>query len=175
MKRILVSAALIICFLSCEKSKEDDGSYFIKATINSTEINFREQAKALISHGDLTGSIVMSADKEKDALGPSNLILRFVNNNTAIKKGTYTQTSNNGLHFITSTYNPGGDAIYYVYEAGINHKAQPPLTLTITELTNNIISGSFSGAYYHSLPNDTLHFTDSVIITNGSFRLPFRK
>lgn len=177
MKKFLVSSwpAILLLFLiaSCGKEKsgeEDLGQYYLKCKIDGVDKTFNYSA--LASQQDLGGGVTSYSVFGKAVALPDNLeSLGFsISLSVPLAKGTYKETDPTIDYMLGGIYNPntGVDDMIYAnrYDEG------DPFQVTFTEITSTTLSGTFKGKFflYTTDPN-----ADSVLISNGSFKVKFSK
>lgn len=162
MKRWLMLLVIASLYCSaCKKEGADNSAWFIKAKFNGTEKTFSDSPSALEYSGDLSAGFSMNA---KNDSGNSSFSLGIVHPfGVEITPGSYNKPSNG--------YYPSGnyikDTVSYV--SGILMPDSSTIQITISNLTNTTVTGTFSGTLHNR--NDS---TEEITITNGSFNLPVK-
>jgi hypothetical protein len=177
MKKFLISSwsAIILLFLiaSCGKEgsgEEDLGQYYLKCRIDGVDKTFNHSAAA--SQHDLGGGVISYSVFGKAVATPDNLAsLGFaIQLSIPFDKGTYKETDPTIDYFLAGIYNPNTVDSSRIYASRYNEN--DPLQVTFTEITNTILSGTFKGRLFM---NSTDPKADSVIITNGSFKVKLQQ
>lgn len=159
MKKLLYVFAIIsfASFTSCSNNSDDDpiNGFYFRYTINQVPTEFSE-SEITVEPGVLNRTEI---DATKREVGTGNIIERLtisVPQNYAV--GTYP---------ISGAGSSDSFAIWYASEitTGANNSTSTGGTVVITSVDNGFIEGTFSTEGGHGMTN--------VILTNGSFRVPF--
>jgi hypothetical protein len=87
--------------------------------------------------------------------------------------GTFQQGDHTGDHALSGDYN--ANSAQFGYFAGVHSPSIAPLKITISSITNSVVKGSFSGAFYKKDLNGTPGtINEYVLITEGAFNLPIK-
>ena len=177
MKRFLISScpAILLLFLiaSCgkEKSTEEDlGQYHIKCKMGSVDKTFNISAEAVKE--DLGGGVISYQVLGKAVSDPNNLeSLGFtVQLTIPFTTGTYKETDPTTDYFVAGIYNPNTTEPTMIFASQLNEAN--PFQVTVTEITSTTLSGTFKGKLFENIMDPS---ADSTIISNGSFKVKFRK
>jgi hypothetical protein len=177
MKRILIGSlpAILLLFLiaSCGKEKsgeEDLGQYYLKCKIDGVDKTFNHSAVAV--QQDLGGGVMGYSVFGKAVADPNNLqslglaiqlLVPFV-------KGTYKETDPTIDYDLAGIYNPNTVDPNMIYAS---HESETdPLQITITEITTTSLSGTFKGTMFINGADPN---ADSIIVSNGQFKVKFQK
>ena len=178
MKKFLIGSwpAILLLFLitSCGKEKssqEDLGQYYLKCKIDGVDKTFNYSAAA--DQQDLGGGEISYSVFGKAVATPDNLESLGFNIRISVPftKGTYKETDPTDDYSLGGIYNPNTTDPGMIY-AGHQFNEADPFEVTFTEITSTTLSGTFKGKLfmYTTDPN-----ADSVIISNGSFKVKFPK
>ena len=177
MKRILIGSwpAMLLLFLivSCGKEKsgeEDLGQYYLKCQIDGVDQTFNHSAAAV--EQDL-GVFTMSYSLFGKAVAdPNNLqsLGRTIQLSVPFAKGTYNEPDATVDYFLAGSYNPYTVDPNLIYASRYSETDQ--LQITFTEVNSTTLSGTFKGTLFI---NSTDPNADSVIISNGQFKVKFQK
>ena len=87
--------------------------------------------------------------------------------------GTFQQGDHTGDYALSGDYN--ANSPQFGYFAGLHSPSIAPLKITISSITNNVVKGSFSGAFYKKDLNGTPGtINEYVLVTEGAFNLPIK-
>jgi hypothetical protein len=153
---------LMIASMYCSACKKDavnnSGSYFIKAKLNGTEKTFSGSAYASEYAGDLSAGFNMSAKNDADSSVFSlNITHPF---GAKITERIYGNLSNG--YYATAGYTR--DTV--IFYSRIILPDASTIQITISNITNTIVTGSFSGTLLNA------DSTEAITIKDGSFNLP---
>ena len=180
MKNItLFTMTIAIFFMSCTKEERpvSPSIYYVKATINGTEIEYNNYTAAVYRDLGLLNvygfnSNVINSD---DGITLNIFNDGSINGNQPIVIGTYSDTANISISSINKYWNPYKASMVF-QQSGIDYTnfgiRDPgfitPFTCNITAVDNISVSGTFSGNLYFG-------YTSTILktITNGSFKVPF--
>jgi hypothetical protein len=171
MKKI--SSLLIICstilfFASCKKDSGSGGSnYYIKANIGGTEKTFT--STPLVIKFDQTGAYSISLSAGAGGSSLESLGLQIEQSSGPITAGTYSDDGNSDA-VVGGAYNPGSTDVSDIYGAGLQISSTAPLKVTISEISDTKVSGTFSGEFFDNSGTGS----NSLMITNGEFNLPIQ-
>jgi hypothetical protein len=156
LKKDIVATLLVIFFLtgfSCKKSEDknaSNGDYFIKANLNGQLTEYRINAEGRVENT----SFRATAFKTTSSNFPS---FDFDLDASPLEVKTYTE-SNSSLIF---RYNVSGFENF-----NSNQGNELDFKITVTELSGEIVSGSFEGTI-----RKAQNSAESISITNGIFRV----
>ena len=177
MKRILISSwpAILLLFLiaSCGKEKsgeEDLGQYYLKCKIDGVDKTFNHSAAAVeqdLGGGTMSYSVFGKADADPNNLQSLGLTIQL---SVPFAKGTYKETDATVDYFLAGIYNPNTVDPNMIYAS--RYSETDPLQITYTDITSTTISGTFKGTLFI---NSTDPNTDSVIISNGQFKVKLQE
>jgi hypothetical protein len=177
MKKFLISSwpAILLLFLiaSCGKEQsieEDAGQYYLKAKVGSVDKTFNISAVA--SQQDLGGGIMSYSVFGKTASDPNNLeSLGFtIQLSIPFATGTYKETDPTTDYSLAGIYNPNTTDAAKIMAS--RYDEENPFQITFTEITSTTLSGTFKGKLF---VNTTDPNGDSVMLSNGSFKVKFQK
>ena len=181
MKQLVFIFCVSVLLFSCKKEYSYEGgptsnpTYYLTATVDGVPLTFNVDNEALYTISSFPGynALELIGFASSDLNDNTNITLdiHYDDPNNPPGVGTYTgQTTD---YFVTGVYDYN-DADS-VYTAGSNNISVSPLTITITSIANNIVEGTFSGAFY---PTDTntgiINPNRYILITIGKFRLPLQ-
>lgn len=160
MKKWLLLLVIASLYCSaCKKDVVDNSAHFIKAKFNGTEKIFSYSPSASEYSGDISAGFSMSAKNDSDNTSFSLGIVHPFG--VRITPGIYNKLSNG--------YYPNGsytkDAVFYASRILLPDSST--IQITISNLTNTTVTGTFSGTMRNI--DDS---TEEITITNGSFNLP---
>src|SRR5436305_11689079 len=149
MKKI--SSLLLVClsllfFASCNKSSGGGSNYYIKANIDGTEKTYTTNPLVVSINQNSYYSLAVSAGSANSS--SEGISLQITQNSGAITSGTYIDGTAGASYTLGGDYNPGTTDIAKIYGAGLQLSTTAPLTITITQLTNSQVSGTFSGEFF---------------------------
>jgi hypothetical protein len=177
MKRNLIGslAAILLLFLiaSCGKEKsgeEDLGQYYLKCRIDGVDKTFNHSAAAV--QQDLGGGVMGYSVFGKAVADPNNLqsIGLTIQLLVPFAKGTYKETDPTIDYDVAGIYNPNTVDPNMIYAS--HESESDPLQITFTEITSTTLSGTFKGTLFI---NGTDPRADSIIVSNGQFKVKFQK
>jgi hypothetical protein len=166
MKHYLLTIVIlitIIAFSSCKKSSSSS-PYYMKATINGTNVTYNGYTAALKTSGgqlDVYGA-------NNSASTSDGIHFEFFNRPVVDSVPVSDPQVVPGIY--TDSYFPGiVGAIPVVYvslqQSGTAYGGTSPFTVTITSINESSVSGTFSGTAVYNSTIET--------VTNGSFYVPF--
>jgi hypothetical protein len=182
---MIAAMGVMACTKSSNASNANTSStYFVKATIDGTDISYTNYTGAL-NQNYATMNVFGYTGNAANADG-INILFQLLrdNNNTNISVGIYTDTANysptdnpNDLpdsannytasYFNTNEANlsPQQSGSQYLSNGVMNAAYSTPFTCTITAIDNQSVTGTFSGTVYFG----------SVVkkVTNGSVHVAF--
>lgn len=168
MKKILpifYSSVLIFFLSTCKKDPMDVPIGTIKAEINGNEKTFSISPK--VTRLNVTGGYGIQVQGYYRNGSTTNLIFSIVSPN-AITSGTYTEnTASNPLVSMTHCIEVIAPC---VIQTSSYRSASNPVSITITEITNGYVKGTFKG----DLKNPTSGGSPtSDLFTDGVFYISF--
>ncbi len=173
MKPLMIYAAMILMIGSCKKA-DSLATYEIKCTIDGVQRTFNEQCIAGRQMANGFTAINIGGGAKAGLDETFGFIIINQPSAKAIVAGTYVDNSTD--FEILSTYSLGASGPDY--EAGSTVRdefvsagatLQSPFKVTITSITNETMTGTFSGDFYlNGSPGQPKRS-----ITNGSFNLKF--
>ena len=172
MKKIIslgLIAISISLFTACKKDSDNGGggsNYYVKANVGGTDKNYTSNPMAVELNTGGVYSIAVEAGKE--SASPEGLGFQITQNNTAIAAGTYNENSSD--YTIIASFNPGSSDVSAIFGAGLNPFSSHPLQIVISNISDKEVSGTFSGEFYDNSGTGT----DSLLITNGEFKVPIQ-
>lgn len=178
MKRLLLILCVSVLLFSCKKEYSYEGgpasnpTYYLTATVDGVPLKFNVDNEATYTISGGTNALELIGFASADPNDNTNITLDIHYDATPPGVGTYTgQTSNN---FVTGVYDYNDPNT--IYSTGLNNVSVSPLTITITSITNTVVEGTFSGAFYATDPSTTLIKSPPsyILITEGKFRLPIK-
>ena len=176
MKRLFfLTSVLAILSLSCNKSHNTGSAYYIKATLDGVSKNFSGNVSATSVH-EAGGNAVSVNGLFSSANGEGfNLSIVSHAANVYITPGIYADTMS--LYTIALTYVPYATATSFssgnlTSDSAAHHGITivNHLNVTISEMTNSDITGSFSGDIF--LGGDAS--ADKKMVTSGTFYAKFQ-
>ncbi|MBG9376526.1 hypothetical protein I5907_09795 [Panacibacter sp. DH6] len=174
MNRTLSSLVLLycLCFTACKKEGgEPSENYAIVATIDGNVKSYTYTPTAVMLDAFDAYSVGMAAYTDASVNDIFTLNILKQSELGAIVPGTYVDDYTNEDVFVLGGFNLGSMDDAEAYGAGLQEGTDPKLTITITELTDKIIRGTFSGTFFD-------HGGDGpgkVSVTDGKFYLPVVK
>lgn len=175
MKKSLVKWRLVVVLLllvaACgkeESTQENSSQYFIKCKIDGVDKTFNVNAVAQKENlGDSSTGYSIFGKATKDASSIENLgfgIQIYI----PFKTGTYKETPPTTDFYVGGVYNPNTTSSTGIYRNNA-YDDSDPFQITFTGVSATELSGTFKGKLY--LNNDSIPYSDSVIISNGSFKV----
>lgn len=157
---IVVSA---ITFSSCKKDSAASTGYYVKATVNGTEINYTGFTSAIfltMPSGEATPFNVLDIEGMKVQNGTTDVFAIDVTDFSPITTKTYTDAAVGDTFQGTISYYDDSTNEYNSVLA-----ITPAVNITITEITSSYVAGTFSGTTVAITNGNT------AVITNGSFKV----
>lgn len=176
MKQLVFILCISVLLFSCKKEYSYEGgptsnpTYYLTATVDGVPLTFNvdNEATYTISSGFNALELIGFANADPNDNTNITLDIHYADPANPPGVGTYTGQTND--YFVTGVYDYN-DADS-VYTAGINNISVSPLTITITSIKNNIVEGTFSGAFYPTdINTGIINPNRFILITNGKFRL----
>jgi hypothetical protein len=174
MKKHLVNcwlvASILVLIAACGKEESLDGGtaaqYYIKCKIGSVDKTFNISAAA--SKEDLGGgtasySVFGKASKDAGNYESLGFTIQLA---IPFTTGTYKETDATTDYFLAGIYNPNTTDATSIFAS--RYSETNPFQITFTEVSSTTLAGSFKGSLFL---NNTDPNTDSVVITNGQFRV----
>lgn len=146
---LFLAAAILLAGCSKDKKGSASGDYYFKFSVNGQSYNFEGNPYATFSQSN--GLYLGGFGSFKDmSVGTKNVVSALVGSTTALKTGTYS-----GLLYPPSGGNSPTVFFSWIDENGktFGNLYQDNATniVTITELTNSSVKGTFSGKIYDVL------------------------
>src|SRR3981081_1431356 len=173
-QRILLSLGVLFFLTSCEKSHNDDtinesppaAVYFIRCKIDGVSKTFNILVKATKQNADGQNviSVFGKADSSFDNMERINMGISSL---LEIRRGTYVENDPFYSYVIDAVYNP--DQTNEVWAVALTPKQTSPFTIAITNVTENLVQGTFKGIIYNNSGVGPAKKT----ITEGEFIAPF--
>jgi len=153
-------------FAACKKNSDSKPTYYMKADIGGTEKTYATNAEATRSGLGRFYFLTMRAIAGNNS--SEGLILSIEQLIDTFTTGTYTERASNDYD-VTGTYNPGSSDPSAVFETdGLLGALGMPLKITISEISDTQVAGTFSGEFFGRNGSDS----NSILITDGEFNLP---
>ena len=173
MKRIILFLLLLSSLIylpACQKEGNTPAdNYYFDATIDGTVKSYPATPTAVMLDTLDVYSVGMAA---YTAAGSNDLFSLTIGQKTGpITTGTYVDDYTNEDRIVVGGFNLGSTDDALQYGAGLDEGPEPRLTITITELTDKTIKGTFSGTFFD-------HGGDGpgkLAVTDGKFFLPLFK
>ena len=176
MKRLLYILSLSVILFSCQKEYSYEGgaiptsTYYITATVNGTPMAFNFDGTAAYTLRSGLNALELSSFAVADPSNNTSITLDISYDTNPPGVGTYTDQTND--YFVTGQYDFNSQDS--VYTAGQVTPSPSPLTITISSIANNVVTGTFSGAFYPTSITTGLASADYILISDGTFRLPLQ-
>jgi hypothetical protein len=177
MKRLLYILSISVVMFSCKKEYSYEGgptanpTYYLTATVDGVPLKFNVDNEAAYTLSSGLNALELTGFASADPNDNTNITLDIYYDVTPPGAGTYTGQNND--YFVIGIYDFGDPNT--VYTAGINNISVSPLTITITCIVNNVVTGTFSGAFYRTDVNTgIIDMNNYILITEGKFRLPLQ-
>jgi hypothetical protein len=169
MKKIIslsLIAISIFLFTACKKDSSNGGgsNYYVKANVGGTDKNYTSNPMAVIINTSGVYSLAIAGGAGGSSL--EGLAFQINPNSGPVTAGTYDESS--GDYAIAATYNPGTSDVSAIFGAGLNPFSSHPLQIVISNISDKEVSGTFSGEFYDNSGTGT----DSLLVTNGEFKVP---
>jgi hypothetical protein len=176
MKKLLILTLLaftLVGFLSCNKENDDDG--FIRFKVNGSQ---KEYTGYVVAHVDVvSGTSTLTILGSTSANNFNDYMGIFIANDPSgddINPGIYEDLS--GDFTVLTTYSNGGteyEAGQSIAEDAAANSISIPVHFNtiISSMSNETISGSFSGSYY---ANGDVENGTRLDITEGQFHAKFQ-
>jgi hypothetical protein len=174
MKKHLVNYWLVACIMvlvaACGKEDSLEGGtanqYYIKCKVGSVDKTFNINAAA--SKEDLGGgttsySIFGKASKDAANLESIGFTIQLA---IPLANGTYKETDATTDYFLAGIYNPNTSDATKIFAS--RYSENDPFQITFTQVDSATVAGNFKGTLFL---NNTDPITDSIVITNGSFKV----
>lgn len=180
MKQLFFILCVSVLLFSCKKEYSYEGgptsnpTYYLTATVDGVPLTFNvdNEATYTISSSGFN-ALELIGFASTDVNDNTNITLDINYDDPANPPGVGTYSEQDDHIFVTGLYDfNSADSVYTAGEASFI--SVRPLTITITSITNNIVEGTFSGAFYATDANTNLILNpvSYILITNGKFRLP---
>lgn len=168
---------LLFLFIACKKEESSEAGkglignsgFYIRCKIDGTAKTFNIGAAA--GKQDLGGSTFSYSIYGKAVADATNLesIGFTIQISPALMAGTYTETNSTSGYYLAGVYNPNTTHPEKIYAGAMD--ATDPLQVTVKEITENLVSGTFKGKMYL---NSTAANPAGVTITEGEFKVKIR-
>lgn len=162
LKSLLVVGLFTVVSASCKKDGgSGSASYFVKAKVNGTEIQFTGFTLATFQTIPGTTLYMCSIQGQQDLNSPLNILSALITDESPITTNKeYSDDVVGGtLQGVVSYYDGNNNQ----YSSGF--ATSPNVKITLTEITDAYVAGTFSGNATAALSNET------VAITEGSFKV----
>jgi hypothetical protein len=191
MKRISL-LLFIISFLACQKelrfekealngsgspgggSGAGSNTFYMRCKVDGNAKTFNYSNAALISDlgtGGKNITFVGLANNPTISVEGIHIGIYFLTGSPTT--GTFSQEDVNANYVLTGDYNP--NSVQIGYFPGLHTPSVLPLKITISSLSNNVVKGSFSGAFYKKDLTIGPGTADEYIkFTEGEFNLPIK-
>jgi hypothetical protein len=177
MKRLLYVLSISILLFSCRKEYSYEGgptsnpTYYLMATVDGVPLEFNVDNEAAYTISSSTNVLELIGFASSDLTDNTSIILDIHYDDVTPGVGTYTGQTDD--YFVTGIYDFNDPDNLYTAGATSALSVQP-LSITITSIADNIVEGTFSGAFYLTDGDGNVSATDYIIISNGRFRLPLQ-
>jgi len=139
----------------------------MSAKVDGTLKTYKVLAYAIKLQQDTIYTIDFNASAAQASAERLFLVIGIANH--PITTGTYLDEGPlNNSQIVAGGYNPGTTDDTKVYGAGLQEDTNPRLTITISSLTDKILTGTFSGTYYDNGGDGP----GTIAVTEGKFNLP---
>jgi hypothetical protein len=173
MKRTILFSLLLGLIFSLNACKKEAGNadtnYYFEATVDGVKKAYPYLPTAVMLDTLDVYSLGMLAYA---SAGSQELFsLNIGQESGPITTGTYVDDYTNEDRIVVGGFNPGTDDEALMYGAGLDEGPDPRLTITISEIGEKTITGTFSGTFFD-------HGGDGpgkVAITDGKFYMPLYK
>lgn len=181
----LFCLAGLLMFTGCQKKSTDttttenssqgggNSNFYIKGKKDGKGFNYNKNAMAKISNLATSQTVALSlvANAKPDVASQEGLALgvHFLNGKQ-FATGSYREDDGSTDYLTLGVYNPNSTTISW--SAGIHKPTVKPLKITITSLTDQVISGTFEGAFYKQDSSIPKVFDEYTLFTEGEFKLP---
>lgn len=160
---------LLISVTACKKETgSSDSGYYIKANVGGTDKNYTSTPMSITINSGGVYSLSLAASA--GGTSGEGLSFQITQNGAPITTGTYSE-SGSGDYTIAGVYNPGTTDLAEMFGAGMHFSPSVPLQITIINISDKKVSGTFSGEFF----DNSGMGSESLIITNGSFNLPIQQ
>jgi hypothetical protein len=167
MRTITFALLSSLLLFSCTKESNNNNasSTYIKAKMDGTDVTFNSMAMStkMIANGTTMLSISGNV-----SAGAFEGITIGLNKTGSITTGTYREDDASNTYTLGAVYGKNQND---VWGAGINATPAHPFTVTITEITETRVKGTFTGGVY----NDHGMGSAEKVFTNGEFNVPIQK
>jgi hypothetical protein len=164
MKYLITGLIILLLFISCKKKQENDTSFFMTAKMNGVLHDFSDSASAYLVRGRYNSGI--SVGGISPTVGHADAMHWTFNAEPGITTGVYTDTTTYMALFYADSqreYYAGYETVRLTRILQGNH-----MMVTITEITDTNVRGTFNGDLYAGL-NAT---SPAIFLTEGKFNLP---
>ncbi|HXL56281.1 MAG TPA: hypothetical protein VN958_08500 [Chitinophagaceae bacterium] len=174
MKTFILAITIIVFFTACTKDRPTS-NYYVKATINGTDVEYSNYTAAIYK----TVGLLYIYGFNSAAIDSDDGIHLIVYHNASgsdqpVIVGTYIDTANvfrspSNIYWnpFTASMSLQQSGISYINMVSMDTTSLTPFTCNITGIDSSSVSGTFSGNVYFIGSNA------SIKITNGSFYVPF--
>lgn len=184
--KLLLTSLVACTLISCSKDSETEKKFFLRFTENDTAREFTAPILSSLQT-DATGGMLVIGALENQSSNRS-MTLSIYNDHPIFDKGVYSEagflTGRNTMLLSLYIKHPSDSSGYQnvgwlpLASTGIPYKKPYDFAVTLTEVSPQAVSGSFSGTLYFyakdlTIPGSSfVNLNDSVVIKNGVFRLP---
>jgi hypothetical protein len=190
MKNTVILLALAVSFVACQKELEFDkagttangnntgggsgSEFYMTLKLDGNARRFNNSNVALLSDLGTGGKNLTFIGLAQ----PSNLSMEGLHMSIYFLKGapstgTFKQDDHTTDYALSGDYN--ANSLQFGYFAGLHNPSIAPLTISVLSINNNVVKGTFSGAFYKKDLNAGPGTTNEyVLITEGAFNLPIK-
>ena len=190
MKNFAILLALTIFFVGCQKELKFDeagigtnlnntgsgpeSEFYMTLKLDGNARRFNNSNVALLSDlgtGGKNLTFIGLAQPSNISMEGLHMSIYFLK--SAPTTGTFKQSDHTADYALTADYN--ANSLQFAYFAGLHNPSIAPLTISVLSISNNIVKGTFSGAFYKKDLNTGPGSTNEyVLITEGAFNLPIK-
>ncbi len=135
-------------------------SYFIKMKIDGVQQNFTNVA-AILQETDEGYGLIVGGAKNDNATEEIDFVISSLE---PIAKGEYTEGEHE-TYYTWGLYAPEDAEEENIFYSGVTLGAAVPYKVKITELTDKVVKGTFSGTFFDSNGQGT----NKKVVTEGQF------
>ena len=171
---VLVTGAFVSCSKNGDKPVDPNpggggrnpppvSTYYMKMKIDGVQKNF-PIAGAATSQEDGQFALVIGAAKDTISDQAEALTFVIASNINAITADSYVEGTHDNYSLL-GFYAPQNATDEQIFDGSVKLTPTAPVKVTITQLTDKIVKGTFSGIYYDQEGNGT----NQKVITDGEF------
>jgi hypothetical protein len=162
---------LFLVITACNKDKStegndgNNGAFYIRCKIDGSAKTFNISPNASKQDLGSTTSYSVFGKAVQDANNFESFVFS-IQISGDLTAGNYTELDSSGNYILAGVYNPNATDPTGIYSS--NMDATNPFELTVSEITDSLMTGTFKGKMYLNT-NDSMPL--SVMVTEGEFKV----